>query len=88
MEEIERREENEDDRIHRILSKAIVIQALYAAVIENRVNWELLLCIDDLTGFGKTIIFLPKTCLDRQRVLEFIDEVRRKEGERNEESNN
>jgi len=55
----------------RILSKVVVVQALYA-VYNNEVNWDVVLVVDDLAGFGKTIVKLPKDCLDKQKLLEFI----------------
>ena len=76
-----REEENEDeeeDRTHRILCKAVVVQALYA-VYEDRVDWNIMLFIDDLSGFGMTVVILPKYVLDKQKLLEFIEEVKKKE---------
>jgi hypothetical protein len=76
-EKIEEEEKEDDDRTHRLLSKAVVIQALYA-IIEDKFDWKLLICVDDLSGFGRTVIFLPRDCLNKQRLQEFIDEVRNK----------
>jgi hypothetical protein len=82
MVELEKREEEnedeEDKRTDRILCKAVAVQALYA-VYEDRFDWDIVLIIDDLEGFGKTMIYLPKNCLDRNKLLEFIEEVKKKE---------
>ena len=70
--------EEEDKRIQRILCKAIIVQALYA-VFENQTSWDIMLFIDDLMGFGKTVVTLPKDCLNKQRLLEFIEEIKKRE---------
>ena len=76
--ELEKREEEEDDRTHRILSKAVIVQALYA-VSREEVDWNIMLFIDDLSGFGMTVVILPKYVLDKQKLLEFIEEIKKKE---------
>ena len=57
--------------VDKILSKVVVIQALYA-VCNNEINWDVVLVVDDLAGFGKTMITLPKDCLDKRKLMEFI----------------
>jgi hypothetical protein len=76
--ENEDEEDEEDKRIDRILCKAVAVQALYA-VYEDRFDWDIMLVIDDLEGFGKTVINIPKDCLNKQRLLEFIEEIKKKE---------
>ena len=61
----------------RILSKVVVIQALYA-VYNNEINWDIVLFIDDLGGFGKTIISLPKNCLNKQELEKYIEEIKKR----------
>jgi hypothetical protein len=73
----ENEEDEEDREINRILCKAAIVQAMYA-VYEDRVNWDIILLIDDLEGFGKTMVYLPKSCLDRNKLLEFIEEVKKR----------
>ena len=61
----------------RILSKVVVIQALYA-VYNNEINWDVMLVVDDLAGFGKTIICLPKNCLNKDCLRDYIEEIIKK----------
>ena len=70
--------DEEEDRTHRILCKAVVVQALYA-VYEDRVSWDVVLIVDDLAGFGKTAVRLPRDCLDKQKLYKFIEEIKKKE---------
>ena len=66
-----------NDDVHLILAKAVVIQALYA-ILENEFQWDIVAVVDDLAGFGKTAILLPKECLNKQEVQKYIQEIKQK----------
>ena len=60
-----------------ILAKVITVQAL-RAVLENEYSWNIVVIIDDLGEFGKTILFLPKECLNREKLRDYIEEIIKK----------
>jgi hypothetical protein len=70
-------EEEDNDDIDAILSKAVVIQRLYA-VYDDEINWDIVVVVDDLVGLGKTVIYLPKACLNKEELRKYIEEVKKK----------
>jgi len=75
---IEEEDKNgENDRENDILAKVITVQAL-RAVLENEYSWNIVVIIDDLGEFGKTILFLPKECLNREKLRDYIEEIIKK----------
>jgi hypothetical protein len=75
IEKSEEREENDD--VQAILAKAVVLQALYG-VLNDEYSWEVMVMLDDLAGFGKTVIPLPKTCLNKEEFGKYIEEIKKK----------
>jgi hypothetical protein len=69
--------ENEENDVDAILAKAVVIQALYAVLDDER-NWDIMVVVDDLAGFGKTVISIPRSCLDKKELEKYIQEIKQK----------
>jgi hypothetical protein len=70
-------EENEDDRVCRILGKAVVNRDLHL-VLNDEENWKLIVLLD-FYEFSKIYMEIPKECLDKQKLKEFIESFRARE---------
>ena len=67
----------ENDRENDILAKVITVQAL-RAVLQDEFTWNVIVVIDDLGEFGKTVIPLPKECLNKEKLRDYIEEIKKK----------
>ena len=70
-------EEEDKNGENDILAKVITVQAL-RAVLEDEYTWNIIVVIDDLGEFGKTIIRLPKNCLNKDCLRDYIEEIIKK----------
>jgi len=70
-------EEEDKNGENDILAKVITVQAL-RAVLEDEYTWNIIVVIDDLGEFGKTIICLPKNCLNKDCLRDYIEEIIKK----------
>jgi hypothetical protein len=75
--EEENEEEDEDDRVCRILGKAVVTRDLNL-VLNDEENWKLIVLLD-FYEFSKIFMEIPKECLDKQKLKEFIESFRARE---------
>jgi len=72
VEEI-RREEDEDRDVTAIIRKGVVVRDLFE-VLEGE-NWKLIVLLD-FYEFSKIYMEIPRECLDRQKLREFIEEFK------------
>jgi hypothetical protein len=72
-----REEEDENDRVCRILGKAVVTRDLNL-VLNDEENWRLIILLD-FYEFSKIFMEIPKECLDKQKLKEFIESFRARE---------
>jgi hypothetical protein len=71
IEERKREEEDEDKDVIEILRKAVVVRDLFE-VLEGEGNWRLIVLLD-FYEFSKIYIEIPRECLDKQKLREFIE---------------
>jgi hypothetical protein len=78
-EELEKREEEDEDEdeVCRILGKAVVTRDLNL-VLNDEENWRLIILLD-FYEFSKIFMEIPKECLDKQKLKEFIESFRARE---------
>jgi len=74
---LEEEKNGENDNVHAMLSKAVVILALHG-VIRDEIGWNIVVVVDDLVGFGKTVIPLPKSVLNKQELEKYIEEIKKR----------
>jgi hypothetical protein len=75
--ELEEEKNGENDNVDAMLSKIVVIQALHR-ICEDDIDWSIVAIVDDLVGFGKTVISLPKNVLNKQELEKYIEEIKKK----------
>jgi hypothetical protein len=77
-EKLEKREEEDnEDEVCRILGKAVVVRDLNL-VLNDEENWRLVILLD-FYEFSKIFMEIPKECLDKQKLREFIESFRARE---------